>query len=74
MHRCPGPRRERRAGRSHLPQALDRVLQRSVLAACGLADELSITPQAALGRLRQLIVAGAGPPLAPQRPVAAASG
>ena len=72
-HRC-GTRRPRRTGRlaagrngrgrpartarSHLPRALDHVLRTPVVTARGLADSLSITPQAALGLLRQLIAAG----------------
>ena len=43
-----------RTARSHLPRALTLVF-----AAPGLADNLSITPQAALGLLRQLTGAGA---------------
>ena len=47
-----------RTARSHLPGALDHVLRTPVVTARGLADSLSVTPQAALGLLRQLIAAG----------------
>jgi hypothetical protein len=47
-----------RAARSHLPGALDHVLRAPVVTARGMADSLSVTPQAALGLLRQLITAG----------------
>jgi len=47
-----------RTARSHLPGALDRLLRTPVVTARGLADSLSVTPQAALGLLRQLIAAG----------------
>jgi hypothetical protein len=47
-----------RTARSYLPRALDHVLRTPVVTARDLADELSITPQAALGLLRQLIAAG----------------
>jgi hypothetical protein len=48
-----------RTARSHLPRAVDHVLRTPVVTARGLADRLSITPQAALGLLRQLVSAGA---------------
>ena len=48
-----------RTARSHLPLALDHLLRTPVVTARGLADSLSITPQASLGLLRQLIAAGA---------------
>jgi Tfp pilus assembly protein PilV len=44
--------------RSHLSRALDHVLRTPVVTARGLADVLSITPQAALRLVRQLIAAG----------------
>jgi hypothetical protein len=47
-----------RTARSHLPQALDHVLRSPVVTARGLADSLSITPQAALKLVRQLAAAG----------------
>ena len=47
-----------RTTRSHLPRALDHVLRSPVVTARGLADSLAVTPQAALGLLRQLVVAG----------------
>jgi len=47
-----------RTARSHLPQALDHVLRSPVVTARGLADSLSITPQAALKLIRQLLAAG----------------
>jgi signal transduction histidine kinase len=47
-----------RTARSHLPGALDHVRRTPIVAARGLADSLSVTPQAALGLLRQLIAAG----------------
>jgi hypothetical protein len=47
-----------RTARSHLPQALDHVLRSPVVTARGLADSLSITPQAALRLIRQLLAAG----------------
>jgi signal transduction histidine kinase len=47
-----------RTARSQLPRALDHVLRTPVVTARGLADRLAVTPQAALGLLRQLIVAG----------------
>jgi hypothetical protein len=47
-----------RTARSYLPRALDHVLRTPVVTAHGLADSLSITSQAALGLLRQLIAAG----------------
>jgi hypothetical protein len=45
-----------RTARSHLPRALDQVLRTPVVTARGLAD--SLAAQAALGLLRQLVVAG----------------
>jgi ribosomal protein S25 len=47
-----------RTARSHLPRALDHVLRTSVVTARGLAEDLSITPQAALRLLRQLTASG----------------
>ena len=47
-----------RTARSQLPRALDHVLRTPVVTARGLADHLAISPQAALGLLRQLIAAG----------------
>lgn len=47
-----------RTARSHLPQALDHVLRTPAVTTRGLAEELSITPQAALHLLRQLTAAG----------------
>jgi hypothetical protein len=47
-----------RTARSQLPQALDHVLRAPVVTARSLGEGLSITPQAALGLLRQLIAAG----------------
>jgi hypothetical protein len=47
-----------RTARSHLPGALDHVLRAPIVTAHSLADSLSVTPQAALGLLRQLIAAG----------------
>ena len=47
-----------RTARSHLPQALDHVLRSPVITARSLADSLSITPQAALKLIRQLLAAG----------------
>jgi hypothetical protein len=47
-----------RTARSHLPRALDHVLRTPVVTARGLAEDLSITPQAALRLLRQLTAAG----------------
>jgi HTH DNA binding domain len=44
--------------RSQLPRALDHVLRTPVVTARGLADHLAISPQAALGLLRQLVAAG----------------
>jgi HTH DNA binding domain len=47
-----------RTARSQLPRALDHVLRTPVVTARGLADHLAISPQAALGLLRQLTAAG----------------
>jgi HTH DNA binding domain len=47
-----------RTARSQLPRALDHVLRSPVVTARGLADHLRISPQAALGLLRQLVAAG----------------
>jgi len=47
-----------RTARSHLPQALDHVLRSPVVTARSLAENLSITPQAALKLIRQLLAAG----------------
>jgi predicted ArsR family transcriptional regulator len=41
-----------------LPRALDHVLRTPVVTARSLAEALSVTPQAALGLLRQLTAAG----------------
>jgi HTH DNA binding domain len=43
--------------RSKLPLASDAVLRAPVMTACGLAKQLDITPQAALGLLQQLTAA-----------------
>ena len=47
-----------RTARSRLPRALDHLLRTPVVTARGLADTLGISPQAALGLLRQLTTAG----------------
>jgi hypothetical protein len=47
-----------RTARSHLPRALDHVLRTPVVTARGLAEDLSVTPQAALRLLRHLTAAG----------------
>jgi hypothetical protein len=47
-----------RTARSHLPQALDHVLRSPVVTARGLAESLSITPQAALKLIRHLLATG----------------
>ena len=47
-----------RTARSQLPRALDHVLRTPVITARSLADHLAISPQAALGLLRQLVAAG----------------
>jgi hypothetical protein len=47
-----------RTRRSQLPRALDHVLRIPVVTARSLAEALSVTPQAALGLLRQLTAAG----------------
>jgi hypothetical protein len=47
-----------RTARSHLPAAFDIVLRAPVMTARGLAERLDVTPQAALGLLRQLLEAG----------------
>jgi hypothetical protein len=46
-----------RTARSQLPRALDHVLRTPVVTARGLAGQLAISPQAALGLLRQLTAA-----------------
>lgn len=48
----------RRTARSHLPEAAAHALREPVLTAVGLATWLRISPQAALGLLRQLVKAG----------------
>ena len=48
----------RRMARSHLPEAAAHALREPVLTAAGLATRLRISPQAALGLLRQLVKAG----------------
>ena len=47
-----------RTARSKLPMAFDAVLRAPVITAGGLAKSLNVTPQAALGLLRQLLDAG----------------
>lgn len=47
-----------RTARSRLPAAFDAVLRMPVVTARGLAERLDVTPQAALGLLRQLGEAG----------------
>ena len=47
-----------RTARSRLADALDAMLRAPVVTARGLADRLGVTPQAALGLLRQLVDAG----------------
>jgi len=47
-----------RTARSRLPDTVDTILRRPVVTARGLAETLAISPQAALGLLRQLIEAG----------------
>jgi hypothetical protein len=47
-----------RTARSHLPRALGHVLRSPVVTARGLAEDLAITPQAALRLLRHLVAAG----------------
>jgi hypothetical protein len=44
--------------RSRLPQAVDAVLRAHIVTAAGLAKSIRVTPQAALGLLRQLADAG----------------
>jgi ribosomal protein S25 len=44
--------------RSHLPRALDHLLRTAVVTAHGLAENLAISPRAALDLLRQLTEAG----------------
>jgi hypothetical protein len=74
LHRRRSVRRPRRAGqlaagettgatfertaRSLIPRALNHILRTPVVTARGLADKLSITSQAALGLVRQLVAAG----------------
>ena len=47
-----------RTARSRLPAAVEAVLRAPVITARGLAESLNVTPQAALGLLRQLLEAG----------------
>ena len=47
-----------RTARSRLPEAVESVLRAPIVTAQGLAHRLRVTPQAALGLLRQLIAAG----------------
>jgi hypothetical protein len=47
-----------RTARSRLPDAVDAVLRRPIITAGDLAETLAISPQAALGLLRQLTGAG----------------
>jgi len=47
-----------RTARSQLPRAIDHVVRAPVVTARGLADSLSITPQAALRLIGQLTAAG----------------
>lgn len=47
-----------RTARSRLPAALDAVLRAPIVTARGLAGTLRVTPQAALGLLRELVAAG----------------
>jgi hypothetical protein len=47
-----------RTARSRLPGAIEHVLRSPIVTAHTLAGSLSVTPQAALGLLRQLIAAG----------------
>jgi len=47
-----------RTARSQLPRAVEHVLRSPVVTARGLAEDLAITPQAALRLLRHLIAAG----------------
>ncbi len=49
---CPAPHR------SQLPAAAVLAIRRPVLTACGLADQLKLSPQAALILLKQLVAAG----------------
>jgi hypothetical protein len=44
--------------RSRLPHAVDAVLRAHIVTASGLAEAIRVTPQAALGLLRQLTAAG----------------
>jgi hypothetical protein len=44
--------------RSRLPDAMDALLRAPVVTASSLAKTLRVTPQAALGLLRQLMAAG----------------
>jgi hypothetical protein len=44
--------------RSRLPDAVDAVLRAHIVTAASLAKALDVTPQAALGLLRQLVAAG----------------
>ena len=48
----------RRTARSRLPEAVSLALREPVLTAADLATRLCISPQAALGLLRQLVAAG----------------
>ena len=47
-----------RTARSRLPEALEAVLRAPIVTARGLANSLDVTPQAALGLLRELTEAG----------------
>jgi HTH DNA binding domain len=47
-----------RTARSKLPAAFTAILRVPVITASGLAKSLDVTPQAALGLLRQLLEAG----------------
>jgi len=47
-----------RTARSRLPGAIEHVLRSPIVTAHTLAGSLSVTPEAALGLLRQLIAAG----------------
>jgi hypothetical protein len=44
--------------RSHLPQAVDAVLHAHIVTTASLAKAVDVSPQAALGLLRQMISAG----------------
>ena len=59
---CAGPREITRSlgrtARSRLPDAADAVLRAHIVTAAGLAESIRVTPQAALGLLRQLTANG----------------